>query len=122
MLVGLKRLMGEAANAVFGWIFLVVIVGGPYIVARIIPEPAYYFTVYVAWIAFFIGICLFIAAIAKPARRFAGWGLILCAIAIYAFTWVWSVLLVADTWGLVVLYVANFFFTIGTFVETAARN
>lgn len=103
--VALGFLMIAAGFAIF--------IGGPYLIARVFPVQAYHYAEIAFGIAVLVGIMALVAGIFKGARPVAGFVLFLASWVVFAFLWVWSVLVVDATWGLVTLYVANLFLAVG---------
>ena len=105
--------LGVALWVIGGIVFFF---AGPYVVARVFPEQTYHITFLLGGIAFLIGLLALLLGIARSIRPLAGLVLVGCSYIIGLFLWVWSVLIVDQTWGLITLYVANFFLLVGAVV------
>jgi len=108
--------LGSVGSSILGTLFFGIIFLGPYIVARVFPDQAYHYTLFVATLAAAAFVLALLIGIAKPARVVCGVVMFICAALVSLFLWTWSVLIVDATWGLVVVYIANFFFAIGAVV------
>lgn len=108
--------LGSAGASTLGTAFIGIILLGPFIVADVIPDQAYHYTLLTGVISIVVFVLALVVGIAKPARVACGVVMFICAALVSLFLWTWSVLIVNATWGLIVVYVANFFFAVGAVV------
>ncbi len=116
MLSKIGNAVGTAGLTVLGFAFFGVILVGPYLIARVFPVQAYAVTEIAGGVAFVSSVIATLAGMLRPARPVAGAVLVISSWILFAFLWVWSVLIVDATWGLVTLYIANFFLAVGAIV------
>jgi len=68
------------------------------------------------WVAIGVAILAAVVGIIPAARNIAGVLLFICSWGLGVCIWVWSVLIVTSTWGIVTLYIANLFFAVGAII------
>lgn len=78
-------------------------------IAYVIPDQARYSTLAVGLIATVVGAFALLAGALRRARMYAAGTLAVCGFAILPYLWVWSVQIVAYSWGIGWLYIINFF-------------
>lgn len=106
--------LGEAAMGIVGLLIAFFIVAAPYLVARVFPVQAYRSTEAIGMIALVVAALACMCALVRAWRPIAGVTISFAAFPVLLFLWVWSVIIVNYDWGIVGLYVANFFFGVGT--------
>jgi hypothetical protein len=89
----------------------------PYLIADPWRALAQNLAGYGIWISIFVAILAALVGLVRPARGVAAIVLLLCSFAMWAAIWIWSVLIVSADWGIVALYVVNFFIGIGTILS-----
>ncbi|HEY1729706.1 MAG TPA: hypothetical protein VGG22_15125 [Candidatus Baltobacteraceae bacterium] len=122
MIANVVKATGNSGLAVLGTAFVVLIFAGPWLVYEVFPLQAYRVTEALGFIAFLVGVVFAIIAIVPRARPTCGAVLIGASYVISLLLWVWSVILVGNAWGIVTLYVVNFFFGVGAIVGAYAAT
>lgn len=105
--------LGSGAMTLLGFVFLFGVFFAPAIVFYAIPDLAYEWTLRAGFWVTAIALLSLILMVWRPARIVPGALLLLAGALDMLFLWVWSVLIVGGSWGIVVLYIANFFVGIG---------
>ncbi len=73
-------------------------------------------------LAILVSVLFGLLAIAKPMRPTSGSVICICSYVVAAFLWVWSVLIVGQTWGMGTLFFVNLFIGVGTVVTAFAAS
>lgn len=122
MVARLGKGLRSAAFSVFGLIAFALLFGGPFIVYYGFPIQAYRVTLIFGVLAILVSVLFGLLAIAKPMRPTSGSVICICSYVVAAFLWVWSVLIVGQTWGMGTLFFVNLFIGVGTVVTAFAAS
>jgi hypothetical protein len=114
-----KRVQDASATLLVIFLGLGTILG-PFIINNVIPDLAYRWAEFCAFVGFGIGVLVIILAMVPRARVTAGLTLVASSYAVGTFLWVWSVLIVGHAWGIGALYFVNFFLLIGSVLAAFA--
>jgi len=108
--------LGSGAMTLLGFAIFFGVFFAPAIVFYAVPDLAYEWTLRAAVWVTAVALLSLILMIWRTARIIPGALLLLAGALDMLFLWVWSVLIVGGSWGIVALYIANFFVGIGAVV------